>query len=47
MKNQVDYKKLGKFVDYDDLYLEFERVTNDIKNVDIEYGVDIIFQYYR
>ena len=47
MKNQVDYKKLGEFVDYDDLYLEFERVTNNIQNIDIEYGVDIIFKYYR
>ena len=31
MKNQVNYKTLGEFVDYDDLYLEFQRVTNDIK----------------
>ena len=47
MKNQVDYKKLGEFVDYDDLYLEFEKVTNNIQNIDIEYGIDIIFKYYR
>ena len=34
MKNQVDYKTLGEFVDYDNLYLEFDRVTNDIQNID-------------
>tara|TARA_B100000287_G_scaffold395937_1_gene411179 strand:- start:105 stop:1196 length:1092 start_codon:yes stop_codon:yes gene_type:complete len=47
MKSKVDYDVLDKFTDYDELYLEFERVTNDIRNVDIDYGIDIIFKYYR
>ena len=46
--DKLEYRKtLGQFVDYDDLYLEFQRVTNDIKNTDIEYGIDVIFKYYR
>ena len=32
---------------YDKKDVEFERVINDIRNVDIDYGVDIIFDYYR
>ena len=47
MKNQVDYKVLSEFLDYDDLQLEYDRVTNNIDDVDIEYGVDVIFKYYR
>ena len=43
----VDYNILNKYLDVDTLDLEFHRVTNDIRNVDIDYGVDIIFKYYR
>ena len=27
--------------------LEFERVINDISNVDIDYGIEVVFGYYR
>ena len=47
MKSQVDYEVLGKFTEYDELALEFHKVTNDVRNYDIEYGVDVIFRYYR
>ena len=32
---------------YDKDDLEFERVVNNIRNIDIEYGIEIIFNYYR
>ena len=32
---------------YDKDDLEFERVTSNLRSVDIDYGVDIIFDYYR
>ena len=47
MKSQVNYDVLGEFLEYDDLDLEFDRVINNIDDVDIDYGVDIIFKYYR
>ena len=43
----VDYDVLEKFTDLDSLELEFQRVTDDITNIDIDYGVDVIFNYYR
>jgi len=43
----VDYNVLSKYLDVPSLDLEFHRVTNDIRNVDIDYGVDVIFKYYR
>ena len=43
----VDYEVLNKFLDVDTLELEYYRVTNDIRNIDIEYGIEIIFKYYR
>ena len=43
----VDYEVLNKFLDVDTLELEYHRVTNDIRNIDIEYGIEIIFKYYR
>ena len=43
----VDYEVLNKFLDVDALELEYHRVTNDIRNIDIEYGIEIIFKYYR
>ena len=43
----VDYSTLGKFVNYDKDDLEFERVINNIESVEIEYGVEVIFKYYR
>ena len=45
--SKVDYKVLEKFLDFDELDLKFDKVVNDIRDVDIDYGVDIIFQYYR
>ena len=45
--SRVDYETLGKFVDYDKDDLEFDRVVNNIDTVDIEYGVEVIFKYYR
>ena len=47
MKSKVDYDVLDKFTDYEELYLEYDRVTNNIDIIDIDYGVDIIFKYYR
>jgi len=44
---RVNYETLGKFVDIDEKDLEFERVTNSIDVVDREYGVEVIFDYYR
>ena len=44
---RVDYSVLGEFFDYDELDLEFHRVTNSIDTIDREYGVEIIFKYYR
>ena len=32
---------------YDKDDLEFEKVVNDLDNCDIEYGVEVIFNYYR
>ena len=43
----IDYKSFGKFFDYDKDDLEFDRVSNNIDTVDIEYGVEVIFNYYR
>ena len=44
---RVNYETLGKLIDVDEKDLEFERVTNSIDVVDIEYGVEVIFDYYR
>ena len=44
---RVNYETLGKFVDIDEKDLEFERVTNSIDVVEREYGVEVIFDYYR
>ena len=43
----VDYEVLNKFLDVDSLELEYHRVTNNISDIDIEEGVEIIFKYYR
>ena len=43
----VNYEVLNKFLDVDTLELEYHRVTNDIRNIDIEYGIEVIFKYYR
>ena len=32
---------------YDERDVEFERVVGDIRNVDIDYGIEVIFDYYR
>jgi hypothetical protein len=47
MMSKVDYQVLEKFLDFDELDLKFDKVVNDIRDVDIDYGVEIIFQYYR
>ena len=44
---RVNYQTLGKLIDIDKKDLEFERVTNSIDVVDREYGVEVIFDYYR
>jgi len=44
---KINYDVISEFFKYDELYLEFHRVTNNIDIVDIDYGVDIIFKYYR
>jgi uncharacterized protein (UPF0297 family) len=38
---------LNELLGYDKDDLEFERVVNNIDNEEIEYGVDVIFKYYR
>ena len=47
LMTRVNYETLGKFIDIDEKDLEFERVTNSIDVVDREYGVEVIFDYYR
>jgi len=32
---------------FDEKDIEFERVINDIRNIDIDYGIEVIFDYYR
>jgi len=32
---------------YDERDVEFDKITNDIRNVDIEYGIEVVFDYYR
>ena len=44
---RVNYETLGTIIDVDERDLEFERVTNSIDVVDREYGVEVIFDYYR
>ena len=43
----VNYEVLNKYLDVDSLELEFHRVTHNIKSIDIEYGIEVIFNYYR
>jgi len=43
----VDYNVLQKFLDIDELELNYHRVTNDINSIDIEDGIEWIFKYYR
>ena len=43
----VNYEVLNKYLDIDSLELEFHKVTNDIRNIDMEYGMEVIFNYYR
>ena len=38
---------LTKTFGYDKDDLEFERVTSDLRSIDIDYGIDVIFDYYR
>ena len=44
---RVNYETLGTLININDKDLEFERVTNSIDVVDREYGVQVIFDYYR
>ena len=43
----VNYNVLDKFLDIDSNELEYHKVVNNITNVDIEYGIEVIFKYYR
>ena len=43
----VDYDVLTKFTDVDELDAAYHEVVNNLQETDIEYGIDIIFQYYR
>ena len=43
----VDYDLLTKFTNVDELDAAYHEVVNNIQETDIEYGIDIIFQYYR
>ena len=38
---------LSEFLGYDEKDLEFEKVTNNLESHDVEYGVEVIFDYYR
>ena len=38
---------LTTFLGYDERDLEFEKIKNDLESHDIDYGVEIIFDYYR
>ena len=41
MKSQVNYDVLGEFLEYDDLQLEYDRVTNNIADVELPAGATI------
>ena len=45
--SKVNYDVLDKFTDYDELYLEYEKIARDVRNIDEDYATDIIFRYYR
>jgi len=47
--NKVNYDILGKFFDYDEEQLEFDRIVCrvDAEDIDIEYAVEVIFNHYR
>ena len=36
---------LSEFLGYDERDLEFEKVVNDLDNHDMEYGIEVIFDY--
>ena len=38
---------LNQFLGYDEKDLEFEKIASDLDSHDIEYGVEVIFDYYR
>ena len=38
---------LVNYLGYDERDVEFERVISNIRDVDIEYGIEVIFEYYR
>ena len=41
----VDYEVLRKFTDVSELDAAYHEVVNNILDIDIEYGIDIIFKY--
>ena len=43
----VNYNVLNKFLDIDSLDLEYHRVINNINNIDVEDGIEVIFKYFR
>ena len=38
---------LSEFLGYDEKDLEFEKVVNNLDKYDVEYGIEVIFDYYR
>jgi len=44
----IDYKTFSKFVENDELELEYDRVTHDISKIsDVPHALDTIFKYHR
>lgn len=43
----MDWGVFSKFIEVDQLEVDFLQVTNDISLVDREWGEDVIFKYYR
>lgn len=44
----INHKTFGKFVDYDELSLEYDTVTQNItEQKDVDYALDVIFRYHR
>jgi len=44
----IKHEKFSEFVEYDNLSLEYDKVTHNIdEQTDIEYALDVIFQYHR
>jgi hypothetical protein len=45
---RINYDTYGKFVEHDELNLEYHRVTQNIFQIkDVEHALDVIFRYHR